>query len=85
MAASVNADNEREAAMSRQMIYRTTGVWLAVVAAITSLALVSGASMTTGTAALVLAVGLVPPAILLKLWGGSQPQTVAQMLRDRDV
>jgi hypothetical protein len=71
--------------MSRQMIYGTTGIWLAVIAAITSLALVSGASMTSGTAALVLALGLVPPAILLKLWGGRPPRTVAEILSDRNV
>ena len=43
-------------------------------------------SITIGTAALVLAAGLVPATILLKVRGGAPPQTVADLLHvvDRD-
>jgi len=43
-------------------------------------------SITIGTVALVLAAGLVPSAIVLKMWGGASPQTVAELLHavDRD-
>ena len=71
--------------MSRQMIYGMTGVWLTAVVAIAGFGWGSGVSMTIGTATLVLAVGLVPPAILLKLWGGRPPRTVAEILSDRNV
>lgn len=69
--------------MSTQMIYATIGVWLAIVAAVVGLGLFSGVPVTIGTSALALFVGLTPPAILLKLCWGAEPQTVAQLLKGR--
>jgi hypothetical protein len=67
------------------MIYGMTGVWLTAVVAIAGFGWGSGVSMTIGTATLVLAVGLLPPAIAFKLWGERTPRTIAEILRDRSV
>jgi hypothetical protein len=67
------------------MIYGTViGVWGAVFVA--GFAALWGVSITIGTVALVLAAGLVPSAIVLKMGGGASPQTVAELLHavDRD-
>jgi hypothetical protein len=56
-----------------------TAVGLAVVAVIAL-----GASMTIGTGAIVLALCLVPPAIVLKLWPDVPSQTIAQVLHDTE-
>ena len=69
--------------MSRRMIYRSIGVWLAIVGAVGIFGLLSGVPVTLSTSALVLAVSLTPPAILLKLCWGGEPQTVAQLLKER--
>lgn len=69
--------------MSRQKIYITIGVWLAIVAAVVGFGLLSGGPVTMGTSALALVVALMPPAILLKLCWGVEPQTIAQLLKGR--
>ncbi len=73
--------------MSTRMLYSSIGVWFAIVAAVAGLGPLSGAPITIGTGVLALVVGLVPPAIMLKLWGGAPPQTVAELLHatDREV
>lgn len=74
--------------MSTRMICGTViGVWCVVFAAAAGLAAFWGVSITIDTSALVSAAGLVPPAIVLKVWGGAPPQTVAELLHavDRDV
>jgi hypothetical protein len=45
---------------------------------------VLGARVTVATAAALLAVCLVPPAILLVLWPGAEPPTIAEVLHDGD-
>ena len=45
---------------------------------------VLGARATVATAAALLAVCLVPPAILLVLWPGAEPPTIAEVLHDVD-
>jgi len=72
--------------MSTRMMYSGIGAWFAIVAAVTGVGVLSGMSITIGTAALVLAAGLVPATILLKVRGGAPPQTVADLLHvvDRD-
>ena len=44
-------------------------------------AIAFGASVTVGTAAMLLALCLVPPAIVLLLWHDVLPPTVAQVLQ----
>jgi hypothetical protein len=69
--------------MSTQMIYTAIGVWLVIVAAAVGFGVFSWLPMTMGTTALALVVALMPPAILLKLCWGAEPQTVAQLLKGR--
>jgi hypothetical protein len=72
--------------MSKRMIYCSVGAWFALVAAITLVGAISGVRITLGTGVLVMAVGLMPPAIMLKLWNDTPTQTVAELLYpvDRD-
>ena len=53
--------------MSTRMIYSSMIVWFAMVTALVGLALFAGVSMTLATCAIALAVGLMPPAIMLRL------------------
>jgi hypothetical protein len=69
--------------MSTQMIYTTIGGWLALVATVVGLGLLSGVPVTMATSALALVVAFMPPVILLKLFWGPEPRTVAQMLKGR--
>ena len=59
-------------------------IWFAVVALIAIAAFAFGASITIGTGALLAAVCLVPPAIILVVWPAVQPQTVAEVLHDAE-
>lgn len=56
------------------------GVWLGAVAVMMAGTIVTGVQITRSTAALWLIVGLVPPAVLLMLWRGAPPATVAEVL-----
>ena len=62
------------------------GVWFAVLAALAGGGAVGGVSITMGTRALLLVAGLVPPAIMLLLlvWRGAPPPTVAELLHAVD-
>jgi hypothetical protein len=59
---------------------RSIQVWFAAVALIVVAGGVLGASVTVGTAAVLMALCLVPPAIILMLWPGVQPPTVADVI-----
>jgi len=67
--------------MSKRMLYSAIGVWLALVAVILILSMAAGVRLTLGTGVLVLVVGVVPPAVVFRLFGGRDTQTVAEMLR----
>ena len=67
--------------MSKRMLYSTIGVWLALVAVILIVSMAAGVPLTLGTGVLVLVVGVVPPAVVFRLFGGRETQTVAEMLR----
>jgi hypothetical protein len=60
--------------------FRLIGAWCAAVVVIGACGVVAGLPLTTGYAALLLVVGLAPPAILLLVWRGAPPQTVAELL-----
>ncbi len=61
---------------------RLLQIWFTSVALIAVAGFALGASVTFSTGAILLALCLVPPAIIMKLWPGVQPQTIAQVLHD---
>ena len=56
------------------------GAWVAAVMVLLACSVVAGATLTFSTAQLWLVAGVVPPAILLILWRGAPPATVAEVL-----
>ena len=54
--------------------------WCAGVLVAGAVSVVAGAAITSGNAELWLAAGLVPPAVLLLVWRGAPPLTVAEVL-----
>ena len=63
---------------------RLIQVWFATISLIVVAAVALGVTVTLGTAAMLLPLSLVPPAILLVLWPGVQPRTAADVLYGRD-
>ena len=61
---------------------RLIQVWFAAVALVVAAGVAFGAAVTVGTGVLLLALCLVPPAIVLLLWQGVPLQTVAEVLHD---
>jgi hypothetical protein len=57
-------------------------IWFVMVLLVALAALVLGAAVTTGTAVLLLAVCLVPPAVVLMLWPSDDASTMAEAIRD---
>ena len=58
--------------------------WFAAVTLVIVASIAFGGSVTVGTGALLLALSLVPPAIVLMLWQGPQPATAADVLYGSD-
>jgi hypothetical protein len=56
-------------------------IWFVAVALLATAAISFGAAMTAATAALLLALSFVPPAIVLLLWPGVEPPTASEVLR----
>jgi hypothetical protein len=63
---------------------RLIQVWFAGVALVVVAGVAFGAAVTVGTGAMLLALSLVPPAIVLLLWPRVQPLTAADVLHGRD-
>jgi hypothetical protein len=63
---------------------RVTQAWFAAVTLIVVASIALGASVTVSTGALLLAMILVPPVIVLMLWPGPPPRTTAEMLYPPD-
>jgi hypothetical protein len=59
---------------------RLIQVWFAAVSLVAIAGVTLGANMTAGTAFLLFALSLVPPAIVLVLWPVVQPTTAADVL-----
>lgn len=58
--------------------------WFAAVVLVAVTIVALGTDMTLGTAGLLLALSLVPPAIVLMLWPGSETATAAEVLRNTE-
>lgn len=63
---------------------RVIQIWFATIALIVAAGIAWGAAMTIGTAAMLAALCLVPPVILLVLWPAVEPPTVAELLHDAE-
>ena len=63
---------------------RLIQIWLTAVALVIVAGIALGASVTMGTGALLLALCVAPPAIILTLWPRRQPQTIAEVLHDAE-
>jgi hypothetical protein len=71
------------------MIKSTTRVrviqgWFAAVAVAIAVGVLFGVSVSFSTGALLLALSLAPPILLVLLWPEEQPLTVAEVLHDVD-
>ena len=60
------------------------GIWLALLVLTAGAGAMSGVSITIGGAALWLVACVVPPAVVLLVWGGALPPTVAEILHSVD-
>lgn len=59
-------------------------VWFATISLVVLAGVALGVTVTIGTAAMLLTLSLVPPAIVLVLWPGVQPMTAADVLYGPD-
>ena len=59
---------------------RLLGFWFAAVAAIIAWVVATGVTIAFSSAAFLLTMCLVPPAIMLLLWRGAPPPTVGELL-----
>jgi hypothetical protein len=58
------------------------GLWCAAVVTTAAASVAGGAPTTSGAVELWLAACLVPPAVMLLVWRGAPPVTVAELLHD---
>jgi hypothetical protein len=63
---------------------RLLEIWFATVALVVVAGVATGVDMTPGTGIMLLALCLVPPLIILLMWPGVQPPTIAEVLHDGD-
>jgi hypothetical protein len=56
------------------------GTWCAAIVLIAACGWVAGVALTIGRLELLLAIGVIPPAVMLLLWRGAPPVTVAEVL-----
>ena len=71
--------------MLRSINRRTViGVWLSVLLAAAGAGALSGVSITIGINALWLVACVVPPAVMLMVWRGAPPPTMAEILHAVD-
>jgi len=72
---------KRERIMFRSMNRRiTVGVWITLLVAVAGIGLLSGASITMRSVAFWFLVCSVPPAVMLMVWRGAPPLTVAEVI-----
>jgi hypothetical protein len=76
--------NGRHTMLADMTRSRLIQLWFTAVALVIVAGIALGASMSISTTAILLALCLVPPAIVLKLWPARQPQTIAEVLHDSE-
>jgi hypothetical protein len=60
------------------------GVWVSAFVAVAGIAALSGVPITTASTILWVAACIVPPAVMLLVWRGAPPPTVAEILHTVD-
>ena len=60
------------------------GAWFALLVAVAGIGALAGASFTLENSTLWLLAGIVPPAVMLMVWRGAPPATVAEILHTVD-
>lgn len=63
---------------------RAIQIWFVAVALVVAAGLTFGAAMTVGTDAMLVALCLVPPAMILLLWPGIDHPPIAEVLHDTE-
>ena len=63
---------------------RLVGMWCAGIVAVGAWSVFMGADLTIGNGELLLAACLMPPAVMLLVWRGAPPATVAELLYSVD-
>jgi hypothetical protein len=59
---------------------RLVAMWFAAVAVVIASVVALGVNVSVSTSALLLALSLVPPGIIVVLWRSAPPQTVGELL-----
>ena len=82
----LNSSTTKEVALMSRLINRrrVIAVWFAVVVAVAGVGGLSGVSLSVGTLALWFVACVVPPAVMLMVWRGAPPPTVAEILHAVD-
>jgi hypothetical protein len=62
------------------MLTQVVGVWLTAVAVLTAALITLDPKITISVASLLLTLAVGPPAVLLLVWRGAPPPTVAEVL-----
>lgn len=57
------------------------GAWCLMVIVVGACSVIAGAAMTVGNGALLLVTCVVPPIVMLFVWRGAPPLTVAELLQ----
>jgi hypothetical protein len=82
--AETQLDKGETSMLSNMTRSRVIQVWFAAVALVVVAGVAFGAAVTVGTGAMLFALSLIPPAIVLLLWPGVQPLTAAEVLYGGD-
>jgi hypothetical protein len=70
--------------MFKSLRSRLAGIWVLSVIVLAAFSVVLGLSATVSTALLWLVACVVPPGVMLMVWPGAPPLTVAQLLHSVD-
>jgi hypothetical protein len=63
---------------------RVIQIWFTAVTLVVVAGIALGVNVTMGTGVLLVALCLIPPAMILRLWPGVQPPTAAEVLHSPD-
>jgi hypothetical protein len=67
--------------MSKTLLYGAIGVWCGIVGVLAVVGALAGGHLTVATGTLALVLGIVPPAVALRVFGDPDPQRASDLLR----